>query len=489
MNKKRIIAVMAVFLPVLTVSGVWYGNVSKQYKAASAVKAYNEFIGGKRSCEGEDIMTLATPDMEPARRYATDYFIVDSTGDGIPELHIRTTRAYTIFTYKGNDMVWLQSFYSHPTRFHLLENGAFIYREEPAADGIESECYDYFTVDSRGRREYKLSFEWENTNQNGIFDNNDTFYFNGDKCTMEEWFVKTEGYVRTDKIGATGICNEVEWIRYCEAVYSSDKSVQKLCELIRDFDFTAQEYPIDTEVYDAKTDRKYKEAFLAFIFDKTIYSVESLQYGDWTTFYYTLEGSMGLSSNEGYLEAMVKEAQYRYLDFDGDGMPELVVNRPKPETNPQRWGPRESQPLVLKYDPEKECVYIFLEGWQWLFRGSGELYYHKSEIGVEAYRLRKYGLSGSCTAEMIFHIYSDPPEAYYISYYNEEDADNIINLSGYVSKETWSEITGNFFDAIEHILPSMTFEDVFGDMAAPYMDEAEGRSGKGANAAQRYLGS
>lgn len=34
------------------------------------------------------------PTRELEKRYATDYFRADLTGDGIPELHLRTSREY-----------------------------------------------------------------------------------------------------------------------------------------------------------------------------------------------------------------------------------------------------------------------------------------------------------------------------------------------------------------------------------------------------------
>ncbi len=89
-----------VLMFLLIVSNILYLYISKRHTTNQAVRVYNEFIEGRRCNGGESILSYATPTREPEKRYATDYFMADSTGDGILELHLRTSREYVIFTYR-----------------------------------------------------------------------------------------------------------------------------------------------------------------------------------------------------------------------------------------------------------------------------------------------------------------------------------------------------------------------------------------------------
>jgi hypothetical protein len=113
-------------------------------------------------------------------------------------------------------MRWLQIFYSSSAgSYHLLKNGMIVYNgyEKPEFGNY----YRYFTLDNTGKEVDKLSFMWRDTNNNIAFDNDDTYEFNGEKCTMQEWFEKTKGYIYINEKGVDQLCNEADWIRYCEA--------------------------------------------------------------------------------------------------------------------------------------------------------------------------------------------------------------------------------------------------------------------------------
>ncbi len=184
----------------------------KEYRQAWAVTAYSEFVEGKRIYEGEDLFTFTTPVEE--QQYDMNYFIVDSTGDGIPELHIRGQR-YTIFTLKNNEMTILESFCaSSAGRYYLLKNGMIVYNAY--VKNNTGSYYYYFMLDDSGNHVLKLSFGWEDFNNNCRFDNNDLYEFNGEVCTMEVWFEKTKEYLDIDD-GKVLVRNEARWIAYCEA--------------------------------------------------------------------------------------------------------------------------------------------------------------------------------------------------------------------------------------------------------------------------------
>lgn len=127
MNRKQLTMTVAALILLLVISDMLYLYASKRHRVNQAVKVYNEFVEGKRSYGGEYIVDYATPTREPKRRNATDYFIIDSTGDGIPELHLLTPREHMVFTCRDNEMVWLNSFYSQLQSYRLLENGVMVH--------------------------------------------------------------------------------------------------------------------------------------------------------------------------------------------------------------------------------------------------------------------------------------------------------------------------------------------------------------------------
>ena len=55
--------------------------------------------------------------------------------------------------------------------------------------------------------------------------------------------------------------------------------------------------------------------------------------------------------------------------------------------------------------------------------------------------------------------------------YSEESQETIIDTSAEVSGEVWDELTREFFHSIDHRTASMTFEEMFGDAALPYIKE------------------
>ena len=144
MKKKIKAEITLILIPLILILFLGLPYIKKKYTIYCAIKAYNEFLDGKRSCANEDIFSLITPTREPERRYLTDYYIVDITGDGIPELYVQG-HINIIFTFRDGDMRWLQIFYSSSAgSYHLLKNGMIVYNgyEKPEFGNY----YRYFTL-------------------------------------------------------------------------------------------------------------------------------------------------------------------------------------------------------------------------------------------------------------------------------------------------------------------------------------------------------
>lgn len=218
MNKKQSVVTILALMLLLIVSDILYLYISKRHTANQAVRVYNEFIEGRRCNGGESILSYATPTREPEKRYATDYFMADSTGDGIPELHLRTSREYVIFTYRDKKMEWLHAFFSNPWEYHLLRNGEMIHQVDIGdVEIVGGTHYDIFTLDRSGGCVSRLSFGWTDINNNNSLDNDDEYYYGEGDCTMDEWLEQTKEYIYRNEEGHECILNEVDWIRYCEA--------------------------------------------------------------------------------------------------------------------------------------------------------------------------------------------------------------------------------------------------------------------------------
>ncbi|MDE7339651.1 MAG: hypothetical protein K2N80_03695 [Lachnospiraceae bacterium] len=206
-------------------------NVDKETLKEQAVLAYLEFIEGRRSIGNSNIYTLAMPTGEPDRRYSTGYAIIDSNGDDIPELHIRTARELTIISFAEGELTWFKFFSNKPTRNCLLNNGAYIWWWDTGR--TMGNGYSYFELDESGNKINEVAFYWEDRNENNMCDEDDEFCFDGTICKKDEWFIRTRKYLYTDEKGREQISNQVEWTLYCEAD-PFETNGQVSCERMKD---------------------------------------------------------------------------------------------------------------------------------------------------------------------------------------------------------------------------------------------------------------
>ena len=213
MNKKNIVVkILILCIAVLLVFSFLY--ILKQYKIHQAVGLYHDFICDNMSVGGWDIIEISTPTGEPERRYRTEYTMVDVTGDGIPELHIKNGREYIIFSVEKNQMYQYAYFVGYYLRnYYPLENGRFLLREEARHE--YGDYYTFFELSTSGETVNELHFSWMDSNENYIFDEDDEYVFDGSLHTFEEWYDLTREYLYTDASGAEQVRNAAEWTVYC----------------------------------------------------------------------------------------------------------------------------------------------------------------------------------------------------------------------------------------------------------------------------------
>ena len=177
----------------------------------NAIELYQEFLTGNTRVDGWDIDEMATPKNEPDKRNATWYAFCDSTGDHIPELHVKAGQYYKIFTIRDNKMtVWKDL---SPTHYYFpLNNGTFLrYYSESAFNQI---TYDYIIYNTLGDEIWSIRFY----TKYGIdrTPEKTEFYFADVKVTEEQWNELTNQFLYTADDGSVVIRNEVEWVTLYE---------------------------------------------------------------------------------------------------------------------------------------------------------------------------------------------------------------------------------------------------------------------------------
>lgn len=210
---------------------------------------------------------------------------------------------------------------------------------------------------------------------------------------------------------------------------------------VESVDFTVQDSPVDMERYDEQTDRVYKEVFWKAVTNQIpVYG----RNGEEPVFYRELLGETGKLPEDQFLRA-VRESDYFYLDFDGDGLPELTIDT--------------EGPCVLKYYPEEERVVLYArkeEGWYLL--GKGQMYAEFTKSDEEARtNLYCYEAEGEefCLKHVLYWHWELQQEPYLMSVGEYTDVA--------VDEETAQNLLGKYFAAAKQTPRPMTCSALFGD--------------------------
>lgn len=225
MKKKLIFFLLfgSLVIVILGIACFNYLTVQKKSKVEKVMMLYNDFISGEINFNAYNLEEMSIPTGEPEKRYYTDYAIVDSNGDGLPELHIRSGREFRVFLYKNGEIVHTYASFSRPFQYTLRNDGTFLFWNITTEyEEIRKDYYCFFQVDSEGNEYNELKFYWMDLNGNAIYDKDDLYFFDEEECTEIEWINKTKEYIYiNDERKAQGhadILDEVEWIIYCDAV-------------------------------------------------------------------------------------------------------------------------------------------------------------------------------------------------------------------------------------------------------------------------------
>lgn len=194
---------------ILNANQDWYAEEAEPVTAVDkALISYNNFLNDKKSVDGIDIDTITIPKGEKDRRYATKYAFWDSNGDNIPELHINSARYYYVLSYIDDELTLFKDFSPCP-QYYALSNGGFISHKFGAAPNFD--VYNYSIYNFSGDEIFNINFSKYDLNENGIYDNNDEYFFDGVNVTKEMWEKLTERYIYRDAMEVEQIRNEINW--------------------------------------------------------------------------------------------------------------------------------------------------------------------------------------------------------------------------------------------------------------------------------------
>lgn len=210
-------------------------------------------------------------------------------------------------------------------------------------------------------------------------------------------------------------------------------------EFVQSYDFSVQEYPIDSALYTAEVEREYKTLFYEAVSNQV-----PMEYADDGAVYFRdYFRGVGSYSDSEFLEEL-QTAKFRFIDMDGDGMPELAVQF--------GW-----ELCILQYDREEKRVErYFGPAEEWKLLGSDRFGIHDTgSPGLERNEYRFLG--GSSGVEQGFYFERDTmyETLCTVTAYGE------INGGASVSEEEWEELAEGFFMAMAHPVEFISFEEAF----------------------------
>lgn len=184
-------------------------NKGQATQVEQAIPIYQEFLEGKISSkEGYNVDGMTIPTGEPEKRYSTRYAFFDSTGDGIPELHVDAARYYYVFAYRNGELIRWLDLSPYPS-YYALTSGAFIsYRP---GGGPDHDDYCYYVFNYSGDVVLGISFSRYDENENFTYDDEDEYLFDGVKVTKEVWYDLTNEFIYRDENGDESFRDEIEW--------------------------------------------------------------------------------------------------------------------------------------------------------------------------------------------------------------------------------------------------------------------------------------
>ena len=392
-------------------------------------------------------------DYQYAIKYGINYYYMDFDGDGAPELitHYLWTDDEPnyggpyIMKYSPRDKQVYCFMVQDSAKWEILGSGKLYY--DCSTD--EEISYGYQEINTHGEVSKEMHFDQmlspdQDTTEYIVYsDDTTTLGVKGAKNGKEDWNALRQKFLAAKD-------DALPYMTYEELF---GETLERLvCERIGSIDFSVQEYPVNTDVYDAETDKEYKWNYLMALLNRgPVYNEElGTYYLKWGS---DTHPTIMNATDEEYLDILKQSFYYYYMDFDGDSLPELII-RPTTDNAPYFMGPR-----VLQYRLNHGVhEWGSRLGSQWKVLGSGQMYYDDpAHTGRHSYGYLEIDALGEVNKEVTFEQYSiaENKERYFIT------VDEINRVE--VSEATWNRLTQDFFEAQANALPYMSFDDLFSD--------------------------
>lgn len=239
-----------------------------------------------------------------------------------------------------------------------------------------------------------------------------------------------------------------------ELLQDPEEAIYERCMQL---DFTVKEYTVDTEKQDAAADRAYRDAYYRALIGGQ--RVRTAKEGDvYLKEFFAYQGDIEME-DKTFLENLKENAKFYYMDFDGDGLPELVMDIIGDGLH------------ILKYLPDEDAVEHFF-GYERVpylhLLGSGQVYYKNGMIANQMlWRYHTVDANGQDKWVVCFMEDADykPHKededvwwdtAYWVDLYDE------LGMVQ-VDEKHYREMIDPFLEAVEHAVPAKSFEEIFGD--------------------------
>lgn len=175
-------------------------EVSSEEADKNAQTIFEEFLRGERYAYSRNnsdykicLNDIVIPTGEPEKRYFTEYAYLDFDGEGQQELHVRSSRSYHVLICENGELyIW----YSRDAVLTPLQNRQFLSVHYGGAPTHED--YICYILDINGREEQSISFSRYDDNSNGIYDEDDTYLFEGEEVNKSEWSLRTAALINQD---------------------------------------------------------------------------------------------------------------------------------------------------------------------------------------------------------------------------------------------------------------------------------------------------
>ena len=234
--------------------------------------------------------------------------------------------------------------------------------------------------------------------------------------------------------------------------YTGQRSHEKapaeaVYEKCMQIDYSVKEYAIDTEKYDDMTDQIYKDAYYRAISGQDMVRISEEEEEE-----YLWELNI-----ETFQKIELDYTRFYYMDFDGDGLPELIVDI------------MGGGLYILKYLPDEEIVELIL-GYErtsyFHLLGSGQLYYHcPTTANIDMWKYVTVDEDGQSHTVICFMEDADYKP-------HKEDENEWWDMAYFVcldeelemvevEEKTYQEMFGKFHEAVKQAVTAMTFEEVF----------------------------